>query len=152
MPACASPQRVALVAQSVPSASYVPCVTTLPAGWVAGGFVAVDGHTSFRLASDRAEGRPVLVQLVPSCVVAGATATAPRGAGVRTYTRLRSISPRYAGTLLDVFAGGCVTYRFDFPRGPHITLMEDFQSAVGLYPRQELALRVGHQLGVSFGP
>ena len=35
------------------------------------------------------------------------------------------MSPRFAGTLFDVFPGGCVTYAFDFARGRHITLTDD---------------------------
>jgi hypothetical protein len=148
VPACRALDRLALVAQSVPSASYVPCLEPLAAGWRSGGFLAADGRTRFQLTSDRAPGRPVRVDLTASCDVSGATPTTPRAAGVRTYTRLRSITPRYAGSLLDVFAGGCVTYRFDFQRGPHIALMEELQAEVGLYPRQELAAHVRHRLGV----
>lgn len=59
-----------------------------------------------------------------------------------------SISPRYAGTLFDVFPGGCVTYEFDFERGAHISLMEELQQAIDLYPRRELRLAVRDQLGV----
>lgn len=152
VPACRAVDRLALVAQSVPSASYVPCLEGLAPGWRSGGFLASSGHTRFDLVSDRAPGRPVRVDLTAVCDVAAATPTTPRAAGVRTYLRLRSVTPRFAGTMADVFAGGCVTYRFDFQRGPHIALMEELEGAVGLYPRQELAARVRHRLGVTPGP
>jgi hypothetical protein len=71
---------------------------------------------------------------------------------VSTYTKLRTISPQYSGTLTDVFPGGCVTYQFSFQRGPHIGLIEDFETSVGLYPRQELAIKLHRQLGVTLGP
>jgi hypothetical protein len=71
---------------------------------------------------------------------------------VRTYSRLQSVSPRYSGTLLDVFVGGCVTYRFDLPRGPHIPLMEEFEAAVVLYPRQDIILAIRRRLGVTIDP
>ena len=152
VPTCGSVTRLALVAQSVPTAAYVPCLGALPTGWGAGGFQATSGHARFTLRSDLAPGRPVQVALRASCDVAGATSTTPRGPGVATYIWLRSIAPRYAGTLTDQFAGGCVTYQFDFQRGPHITLMEDFEAAVTLYPRQELAVQVHQRLGVTLGP
>ena len=51
-----------------------------------------------------------------------------RGAGVRTYLRSDRYTPRFAGTLYDVFPGGCVTYSFDFELGASIALMEQFES------------------------
>jgi hypothetical protein len=152
VPGCGSVERLALVAQSVPRASYVPCLRVLSPGWKAAGFHATNGHTTFSLLSDRAAGRPVDIELASACDVAGATPTTPRAPGVRTYTRLRSISPRYSGTLLDAFTGGCVSYRFDFQRGPHIALIEEFESAVDLFPRQELSLELHKRIGVTVGP
>jgi len=94
----------------------------------------------------------VLVQLRSACDTSGTTPTTPRAAGVRTYSRLQSVSPRYSGTLFDVFVGGCITYRFDLPRGPHIPLMEEFEAAVVLYPRQDVVLAVRRRLGVTIDP
>lgn len=152
VPACGSAERLALVAQSVPSAAYVPCLNPLPAGWTASGFAALSSHTSFTLRSNLAPHQPVTVRLVPACDVTGATATTPRGPGVSTYIKLRTISPLYAGTLSDVFSGGCITYRFGFQRGAHIALIEDFESAVALYSRQELSVQLHRKLGVTLGP
>ena len=87
-----------------------------------------------------------------TCDVSGAVATTPRAEGVRTSIRLQTISPRYTGTLTDVFAGGCVTYRFDFARGPHIALMEQLSATVGLFPRRELGVELRDQLGVDLDP
>jgi hypothetical protein len=93
-----------------------------------------------------------VIRLAPACDIAGATATTPRAPGVSTYTKLRTISPDYSGTLTDVFPGGCVTYQFSFQRGPHIGLIENFESAVALYPRHELAIELKRRLGVTLGP
>jgi hypothetical protein len=71
---------------------------------------------------------------------------------VLTYTRLNSISPRFAGSLYDVFPGGCVSYRFDFTLGSQIALMEQFEEAIGLYPRQQLRLVLKQELGVELNP
>lgn len=146
-PRCDGAQRLALVAQAVPGAAYVPCVGELAEGWRDGGFVARPGHVRFTLQPGRAAGRTVTVTLDESCDRAAGSPLTPRAAGVRTSMRLRSISPRYAGTITDAFAGGCVTYDFDFERGPHIPLMEELQSTVGLVARQDLRLEVRRQLG-----
>jgi hypothetical protein len=137
-PGCGEDRHLALVAQSVPAAAYVPCVLELRPGWTAATFDPRSGHTTFTLVSDRDEDHPVQIDFRPSCDVTNATSTTPRADGVRTYLEVTSISPRYAGTLSDVFPGGCVTYRFDFERGPHIALVDDFENEVGLRSRQEL--------------
>jgi hypothetical protein len=151
-PACTASTRLALVAQSVPTAAYVPCVADLPAGWTVTSFAAQDGRTDFSLLSDRAEGRAVDVRLTERCSLAGATPEPPRTVGGRTYLRLDSIAPRYAGTLYDVFPGGCVSYRFDFARGPHIALMEGLLESVDLLPRRQLRLDLRRQLDVELDP
>jgi hypothetical protein len=152
LPVCRDPLRLAIIAQSVPGATYVPCIRELPQGWTTSGFDPARGGTSFLLNSDRAPGRPVTVQLAATCRTGRASPSPPRAPGVLTYTRLTSISPRFAGRLYDVFPGGCVSYSFDFTTGPHIALMEQFEGAIGLYPRQQLRLVLKHKLGVDVNP
>jgi hypothetical protein len=147
VPECRADQRLALVAQSVPTASYVPCLASMPAGWDSRDFRAESGETTFELASDRSRD-PVEVELQASCRIGEATPIAPRADGARTYLRLDSVAPQYAGTLYDVFPGGCVMYRFHFERGAHIQLMEDFQGSIDLFSRRELRLRLERNTGV----
>lgn len=147
-PRCSSIERVALVAQSVPTTSYVPCLGRLPAGWSSGRLDVHDGGTEFTLHSDRSAAHPVEVALAPTCRPGTATPLAARTPGGRTYLRLAGIDPRFAGTMYDVFPGGCVTYRFDFPRGAHIALIAELQSAVKFLSRQELRLALRRRLGV----
>lgn len=150
-PRCSAAERLGLVAQSVPSSSYVPCVVDLRTGWSSENFVVQRGSTAFELVSDRAAGHAVRVDFARRCDVATATPFPPRTAGGRTYLRLRSIRPRYAGTMFDVFPGGCVSYAFDFARGPHVALMADLQAAVGFVSRVQLRQRLHDQLGVELG-
>lgn len=151
-PACEASQSLALVAQSVPQATFVPCIEQLASGWKSTSFRAVSGHARFVLVPSTAGGRPVPVQLVRGCNVSGAPPTTPRAPGVRTYRHLESISPRYRGTLYDVFPGGCVTYDFNFARGPHIALTEGFQASVALMSRTELRFRLHKKLGLTLDP
>ena len=151
-PGCREPLRLAIIAQSVPSASYLPCVRALPPGWSTSGFEASQRGASFLLNSDRSPGRPVVIRLAAACAPGDASPSRSRAPGVVTYTRLTSIAPRFAGSLYDVFPGGCVSYAFDFALGSQIALMEQFEQAVGLYPRQQLRLALKHELGVELGP
>ncbi len=148
VPGCGDPLKLAIIAQSVTGTTYVPCITELSPGWSTSGFSPASGGTSFSLDSDRSPGRPVTVRLTARCETGGASPSPPRAPGVLTYTRLTSISPRFAGILYDVFPGGCVSYQFDFTLGSHIALMEQFEAAVGLYSVQQLRLVLKQKLGV----
>jgi hypothetical protein len=152
VPGCGEPLRLAIVAQSVSSASYLPCIRDLPPGWTTAGFAPARDGTSFLLNSDRSPGQPVTVQLTSSCRISGTSPSPARAPGVLTYTRLDSIRPRFAGRLYDVFPGGCVTYSFDFSHGSQIELMEQFEQAIDLYPRQQLRLVLQQELGVELNP
>lgn len=151
-PGCAATERVALIAQSVPSASYVPCLGTLSAGWRSSGLHIRNGGTRFTLTSDRSPAHAVDVELSPTCRLGAAVPLTARTPGGRTYVDLSGIDPRYAGIMYDVFPGGCVSYRFDFPRGAHIALMAQLQSAVEFVPRRQLRLDVARRLGVRLDP
>lgn len=147
VPACADTRRVTILAQAVPNAAYLPCVDHLTDGWQAGDFVAERGRAHFDMQPEGAGNRTVRVVFQSTCNAGEAVPTTARADGVRTSIALRSIAPRYAGTLIDVFPGGCVTYRFDFARGPHIALMEELQASVGLLSRQQLRVDLRRRLG-----
>lgn len=152
VPRCEGVRRLALVAQALPEAAYVPCLDHLEEGWSDQRFVARKGRVTFRLEPERAGGRPVEVVFDDECDDVEGVPTTPRAEGVRTSIDLVSISPRYTGTLVDVFPGGCVTYRFDFGRGPHIPLMEELQETVGLMSRRQLSLDLRRELSVELDP
>lgn len=147
IPRCRADQRLGIVAQSVPGAAYVPCVERLPAGWQFNGLHVNNADTRFSIQSDR-DPRPVHVELRKSCDVGGATPTEPRAIGVRSYQRTYTIEPRYAATTYDVFPGGCVTTQFNFKRGPHVTLIDEMQQAIGLYSRRELSSGLSKSYGI----
>ena len=148
LPECEAGHRLGTVAQSVPAASYVPCLRQLAEGWTAGNLDIRRGSTRFDLIPGRSGARTVKVSFQETCDASGATPAPPRAEGVRTSIKLESVSPRYTGTLFDVFPGGCVRYRFDFARGPHIALMEALGDTVGLFSHRELRASLQDQLGI----
>ncbi len=151
MPSCETTSRLALVAQSVPSASYVPCIAELPTGWSFDEAEVNDDGTTIWLESDRAD-RPIIVTLRPSCEIGDATPIEPSEEGTRTYQRVDSIDPRYAGAFIDVFPGGCVESRYDFERGPHVALITDLQRAIDVASRRQLRQDLGRELGIRLDP
>lgn len=152
VPGCGDPLKLAIIAQSVPTAAYLPCIRDLPQGWSTSAFDPTERGTSFLLNSDRSPGQPVTIQLTAACSTGRATPSPPRAPGMLTYTRLDSTRPRFSGSLYDVFPGGCISYRFAFTSGSQIALMEQFEEAVGLYPRQQLRFVLKQELGVELSP
>lgn len=151
MPSCEASSRLALVAQSVPGASYVPCIADLPAGWSFDEAEVNDRGTTIRLESDRAD-RPIVVALRPSCEIGDASPVAPSDEGTRTYQRVDSIDPRYAGAFIDLFPGGCIESRYDFERGAHVALIADLQRAIDVSSRRQLRQDVEGDLGIRLDP
>lgn len=151
MPSCETSSRLALVAQSVPGASYVPCIAELPTGWSFDEAEVNDSGTTIWLESDRAD-RPIVVTLRPSCEIGDATPVAPSDDGTRTYQRIDSIDPRYAGAFIDLFPGGCIESRYDFERGPHVALITDLQRAIDVSSRRQLRQDLERDLGIRLDP
>lgn len=151
MPGCDADSRLAIIAQSVPEAAYVPCISELPAGWSYEGVDIDDEGTTISLESDRAD-RPVKITLTGSCDVGNATPIAPSDEGTRTYQLIESIDPRYAGSFIDLFPGGCIVSSYDFERGAHVALITELQRAVDVYSRRQLRQELRADLGVSLDP
>jgi hypothetical protein len=105
-----------LMAQSVPSAAYVPCIAEFPAGWSFGGLNIESGEAEFWLFSDRAGERAVTVLLTKSCDISRAVQvpTEADEAGLARYEEPQALPPLFSGNRFYVFPGGCITYRFAF--------------------------------------
>jgi hypothetical protein len=104
---------VILMAQSVPTASWVPCIrTALPLGWAFHHLDARDGSARFFLDSDRDGTQAVEVRLQASCDTTGATEIPSDREGMRRLERVRQVSPTFTGERYYVFPGGCFTVAF----------------------------------------
>jgi hypothetical protein len=136
-----------LAAQAVPSATWIPCITTFPVGWSYGGFSAETGTVRFWLDSDRAGGHAIQVELTRTCDTTGAVEAGDPGslpAGVRRFELHISSEPRLSGLTFFTFAGGCVTFRYDLPGGAP-TLLLQARQAVELFPREEIIALLGEE-------
>ncbi len=140
------------MAQSLPSASLVPCIEQMPVGWSFDALDVDSGRARFWLHSDRAGLRAAEIQLVRDCDVSGATSVDAEELGVQRYQRLSALSPRFIGSTYDVFDGGCVVYRYELTSGPHIGLYQELHDAVGLFPRQALHDDLRADLGLDLDP
>lgn len=130
-------QTLILMAQAVPSATWVPCISELPAGWSYGGDSIANGKAQFWLDSDRAGVQAVTVTLTESCDV-GDAVEVPVGSeepGITRYEDPQSLPPHFTGNRYDVFDGGCVTYRFDFAKDSSSTLVFEADNALSMRSR-----------------
>jgi tRNA A-37 threonylcarbamoyl transferase component Bud32/membrane-associated phospholipid phosphatase len=126
-----------LQAQSVPSASRVPCVRTLP-GWTVAGANATNGWSGLTLNHDRAGERAVVVRLTATCDPAGATEVPSDRPGVRHYQRTQRLTGRFMATWYDRFPGGCVTYQLRSTTDIEATFATEAPLVLRLTTRQAL--------------
>jgi hypothetical protein len=101
---------VVLMAQSVPTASLLPCVRSVPAGWTFAGLEARDEGAHFWLDSDRDGRHAVRVAVSRTCDLRGATEVASEQPRTRRYEQGDRSAFPYRGQRYYLYAGGCVTY------------------------------------------
>jgi hypothetical protein len=137
------PERLILVAQSVPSAQLVPCIGAYPAGWTFERMEVHRGRTQFSLASDRSGAAAVTVLLTDRCDTEGATEIQSDEPRTRRFERIEEAVARYVGERYYLFEGGCTTYQFDLDvRNERLALANEATSALTFMPRGEVAAHV----------
>jgi hypothetical protein len=153
MPSCSRPDQHILVleAQSVPSATQLPCVAELPAGWSYDGFDIRNDVATFWLNNDRAGIHAVEVSLAASCDTAGAVAVEPDAdeTGATVYQKPTSLPPGFTGARYLVFDGGCVTYTYTFGSGAAPALTLEAQEALSLVGRRLVVDEVERKYGLT---
>lgn len=140
-----------LLAQSVPSATQLPCVSEFPAGWTFGGSNISRGLARFWLDSDRGGIHAVEVSLRPSCDVTDAIEErpAPDEGGTRVFVRPDSLNPSFTGVRFLRFDGGCIDYTFRFASGASSTLAIEAVEALSLLPRATIVEEVQDLSGLT---
>ena len=142
-PDCGTGDMMILAAQSVPSASSVPCLASLPAGWELDRVHVKRRQTTFWLNSDVAGHHAVEVALTRpgECDVSGAEQVPSDELGTRRYERPDQLTP-LRSTRFYLFPGGCVTYKFAFARGTSPSEVFDVDQALSFQPRSSLVKAV----------
>jgi hypothetical protein len=131
---------VILMAQAVPTASQLPCVELLPAGWSVSDVFVRNGRVRFFLNSDRVGMHAVQVVLERYCTFGRVTRVPSDHPGTRRYQEVISIDPgrRYQGAIHYLFPGGCVTYRLDFRSDEQARPLGEVSLALGFVTRDAL--------------
>jgi tRNA A-37 threonylcarbamoyl transferase component Bud32 len=126
-----------LEAQSVPSASLVPCVRSVPSGWTFGDANVRNGWSKYTL-NDVVTAQGLVVRLTASCDTANAIEKPSDQPGVRRYERFNPVASGPATAWYSVFDGGCVSAEFRSTSGVDTALARQASAAVGLVARSEL--------------
>jgi len=144
-PECHPGRRLAILAQAVPSAAYVPCIADEDSPWRFSSLTVEEGRARLSLVYIDPTGRSARVELTRRCDTSGASEQ-PAEAGqadVEHYRRASTLSPRLAGVDYAVFRGGCVTTEYDLPRNADASeRLLDLDTTVGLYPRSRLSAQL----------
>jgi tRNA A-37 threonylcarbamoyl transferase component Bud32/membrane-associated phospholipid phosphatase len=136
---CADLEPLWLMAQSVPSASMVPCVRSLPAGWQVTEVTANNGRSMLVLDHDRAGERALVVRLTTACDPGGAVEGPSASEGVRHWQRTESsIGGEFNATWYDQFPGGCVTSRLHLTSDPNGEFAAQAPQVLGFTTRASL--------------
>jgi tRNA A-37 threonylcarbamoyl transferase component Bud32 len=150
-PDCGTESPIVLVAQAVPTATQVPCVAALPAGWEHGGAHIERGRATFWLDSDRGGARAVTVTLVPrdDCDVGDAVPVPSDELGTERFERPDRLRPGLRSTRYYLFPGGCVTYEFAFAGEADPALLFSAEQALAFQPRTLLSQHVEETTGLA---
>jgi tRNA A-37 threonylcarbamoyl transferase component Bud32 len=136
---CSDLEPLWLMAQSVPSASLVPCVRALPVGWSVANVAVNNGRSVLTLDHDRAGDAALVVRLTAACDPSGAVAAPPQLAGVRHLQRTESrTGGEFAATWYDQFPGGCVTSRLHLTTDPNGEFAAQAPQVLGFTSRAAL--------------
>ena len=133
---------VVLMAQAVATASWVPCLDTVPLGWQLSDVEVRDGSGRFWLDGDRDGVRAIEVRLTASCDTRGASVIPSDRDGVRRYELVTRMTPDYVGTRFYVFHGGCLSVRFDLAGDHRAEPLAVATEGIELLPRSAVEAHV----------
>jgi len=131
---------IVLEAQAVPSATLLPCVEALPAGWRVSDVFIRRGRARFTLDSDRAGPRAVTVVLEHHCQVPRVTRVPSDEPGTRRYEEIGPVRPGvgFTGRRFYLFPGGCVTYSLKFTGEERAEPLGVVTLALSFVPREAI--------------
>jgi hypothetical protein len=136
--ACTDLEPQWLEAQSVPSASLVPCLRSLPTGWTLSNVTVNNGRSVLTLDNDRAGMGAMVVRLAATCDPAGASQVLSDQPGARRLMLIHDLAPTFSATRFDVFTGGCVTTQLTAPVASRAEVTSEASLILGFTTRQTL--------------
>jgi hypothetical protein len=131
-----------LMAQSVRTATLLPCIKTLPIGWTFTRLDVTNQRARFWLDSDRAGHNAIRATLDSRCDVGNTPAAKSTRPDVREYDQISTATSGYSADRYFVFSGGCVTYHFNLRGAGSKAEMSSITAALDFVTRADLARSV----------
>jgi len=121
------------MAQSVPSASLIPCLQLLPVDWKVAEVAVNNGRSVITLDHDRGGRAALVIRLTASCDLAGAKQVTSERLGATRWYRARDNIRIYKFS-----GGGCVTQRFSAAGPSALGMRETASTELGFITREQL--------------
>jgi hypothetical protein len=152
LPPCNRPddRTLILMAQAVPTATKLPCITAIPAGWTFGGSLVEADLARMWLDSDLGGLHAVQVDLVERCDTSDAVEVppGPGEGGTQVFQLPVSLPPRFVATRFVVFPGGCLRTEYRFATDAPASLAIEADTAIGLIARSAVTTEVEDEFGL----
>lgn len=132
---CEDGGSVLIAAQSVATATQIPCLGRLPDGWSVTGVSVNQDRSIVRFDSDRAGDDAASLRFVTDCDTSGAVSAPSDQHGADRFDRIDRLEP-FRASRFYVFPGGCVSWSFDFDSGASATESVAIGEALQLVSRQ----------------
>ena len=146
-PTCGTNDVMMLMAQSVPTAPSIPCISSFPAGWEVGQVVVERGHSHFVLQASDHRVEVTWTQRV--CRSERRSKCPARSSAPGGSKRRRSCRPTCGRRGRTCSSGACVTFDFDLEDTASASLLVELDSALSFQPRDELVDLVEDRTGLS---
>ncbi len=136
VPYCEGSDSGLIVAQSVPTADLVPCLTALPAGWDADAVNINQDGTVVLMDSDRAGLGSARLHYGATCDIGEAVSVPSDQDGAEAFEYIEQVDPGFRARRYYTFSGGCVWWVFEFDAGASATHSIELQDQLVLISRQ----------------
>jgi hypothetical protein len=134
-------KRMVLMAQSVPTASAVPCLRAELDDWFLDDLDSWDGHTNIEF-SRLIDQVALEIDLTATCDRGGATETATDQPGTRRFDERNRTGGTYRDRRFYLLPGACMAYTFALTGTGAEEAAEDISRAIGFVSRAQLADQV----------
>jgi hypothetical protein len=139
-------KRMILMAQSVPTASAVPCVRTELDDWFLDDIDSWDGRTNIEF-SRLIDQVALQIDLTRTCDRGAATETATDQPGTRRFDERIRTGGSYRDRRFYLLPGACLAYQFQLTGTGTEAAAEEISRAIGLVSRDQLADQVRRYSG-----
>jgi hypothetical protein len=139
-------KQMVLMAQSVPTASAVPCMRTELDDWFLDDLESWDGRTKIEF-SRLIDQVALTIMLTSTCDRGGASETATDQPGTRRFDERIRTGGSYRDRRFYLLPGACMAYEFNLTGAGTEEAAEEISRAIGFVSRDQLADQVRRYSG-----